>query len=263
MAGSSNLGNPGKNRIIITVKGQRFYILDMSAGKSFGPQFISASAPICHFSCFQCCLESQFIHISKHQNFICFIILNNDRNHSVTVQFEITPGNTALECIHGNTQLAPFFFQFHIVKRRAAHILSADSVILIFFQYLHHFFFFHIVGMQKNRKTCLFFDILLNTFKAKNTAGVSLNQFFMIAIFRNHKDADEYFFFPEFFGHFFQNGHITRFGKIQHCFLTACINQLFHIFHTFDIAGTNHGNFRFLYNFLNTSYGFLMFRIIG
>ena len=67
----------------------------MAGGKSFGPQLVSAAAPVGHFSQFQSGKIGLFIHIGKHQNLVCLVILDNDRNHAVTVQLEIRPGQFA------------------------------------------------------------------------------------------------------------------------------------------------------------------------
>ena len=85
MAGCAHLLHFGKDRIIITVNGKRFYILYVSGCQTFGPELIPAAAPVCHFSKLQCCVKSKLIHIGKHQYFIRPVILDNNRNHSVTV----------------------------------------------------------------------------------------------------------------------------------------------------------------------------------
>ena len=84
-AGCANLLHFGKDRIIITVNSKRLYILYVSGCQTFGPELIPAATPVCHFSKLQCCVKSKLIHIGQHQYFIRPVILDNNRNHSVTV----------------------------------------------------------------------------------------------------------------------------------------------------------------------------------
>ena len=85
MAGCTNLIYLRKNCIIITVQMQGFHILKMSGSQSFDPEFLAAAAPVSHFAGSDRHIKGFFVHIGQHQHLIGFIILYNDRNHSVTV----------------------------------------------------------------------------------------------------------------------------------------------------------------------------------
>ena len=58
------------------------------------------SFPVSHFPEINCRIKRFFVHIRKHQHFICTVILHNDRNHSVRIQFQILPGQIRCKIIH-------------------------------------------------------------------------------------------------------------------------------------------------------------------
>ena len=85
MAGCTDLLYFSKDRIIVTIQCKGFYKLKMSGCESLRPEFIAASAPVSHFTCFKSGIKCFFIHIRQHQHFICLIILGYNRYHSITV----------------------------------------------------------------------------------------------------------------------------------------------------------------------------------
>ena len=83
--GGSDLSDLCQDGIVITIQGEGFHILVMTGGISLGPQLLTATAEIGHFSTGNGLFEGFLCHISQHENFVGFIILSDDRNHAVTV----------------------------------------------------------------------------------------------------------------------------------------------------------------------------------
>ena len=85
MAGCADLFYFRKDGVVIAVQSKRLYKLEMTGGKTFGPEFVAASAPVGHLAGFECGVKGFFVHVCEHQNFICLIVLSNDRYLSVAV----------------------------------------------------------------------------------------------------------------------------------------------------------------------------------
>ena len=117
MAGSANLADFCQNRIIVAVNGQRFHILQMTACHSFGPQFLTAAAPVSHLTGLQSCLKCFLIHIGNHQHFRSLIILYHHRYQSVRIRTHIVPCIAASQCVHLQAAVCRFCFQCHEISR--------------------------------------------------------------------------------------------------------------------------------------------------
>ena len=85
MAGRANLGNLRKNGVFVAVRRKGFHILEMAACLALHPEFITASAVIRHFSCFQGRVVGLLVHVGHHQHFIGLIVLHNNRHMPVAV----------------------------------------------------------------------------------------------------------------------------------------------------------------------------------
>ena len=100
MAGCTDLYHIGQQRIVVAVDGQALYVLEVARGLSLDPQFLTAAAPVSHPAGLDRLVEGFFVHIRQHQDFVIAIILYDNRNQAVTVQFELRPGDGRLLLPH-------------------------------------------------------------------------------------------------------------------------------------------------------------------
>ena len=85
----------------------------MSAGLSLQPQFLPASAEICHLSRGKGGLIGFLVHIRHHQHFRAFMILHDHRNQPIAVQLKILPRHRALKGICLNTGSLEHLLHLH------------------------------------------------------------------------------------------------------------------------------------------------------
>ena len=94
----------------------------MSGCLAFYPLALSAAAVIGHTSCLDCTIKSFFIHIRHHKDLICLMILYNDRDESVRIQFELREVQYTLERCHLNSCISTDFLKFVEI-----HVQAADE----------------------------------------------------------------------------------------------------------------------------------------
>ena len=78
-----------KQCIQITVNRQGFYILEMTARLPLYPEFLPASAKIRHLSCLDRLIERFLIHICQHQDLLCLIMLDDDRDQALIIGLKL------------------------------------------------------------------------------------------------------------------------------------------------------------------------------
>ena len=94
----------------------------MSGCLALYPLALSAAAVIGHTSGFYRVVKSLFIHICHHKDFICLMILYNDRDESVRIQFELREVQYTLERCHLNSCISTDFLKFVEI-----HVQAADE----------------------------------------------------------------------------------------------------------------------------------------
>ena len=78
-----------KQCIQITIDRQGFYILEMTACLPFYPEFLPASAEIRHLSGLDRLIERFLIHICQHQDLLCLIMLDDDRDQALIIGLKL------------------------------------------------------------------------------------------------------------------------------------------------------------------------------
>ena len=89
MAGSANLFHFCKQSVIVAVNGKRLHILEMSGSLALHPLALPAPAVIGHPAGLHRMVEGLLVHICHHKYFIRLIILYNNRDQTVRIQFEL------------------------------------------------------------------------------------------------------------------------------------------------------------------------------
>ena len=104
--------------------------------------------------------------------------------------------------------------------------------------------------------------LILHHIQGKHCRCIILDQFFICSKFFNGRNTYNHLFFPKTFGYLFQKLYIALLGKVQHSTGTACVDQLFHIFHTLNIAGSHYRNFRSCTNVADLADGLVMLFVL-
>ena len=93
----------------------------MSAGLSFDPKALAASAVICHPASLDGLIKCFLVHISQHQYLLGFIMLDDDRDQPLFIGLKLGKLHNTFKRGHFNILFGTFLF-----KRMKIHIRAAD-----------------------------------------------------------------------------------------------------------------------------------------
>ena len=106
-------------------------------------------------------------------------------------------------------------------------------------------------------------DFIFDSVQSQNSVCIFFDQILIFCEFSQIRDADHHTLFSKAPGYFFQKLDIILFRKIQYNFGTSRIDQLFYIFHTFDISRCDNRDLRCLTDITDFSDRTVMLRICG
>ena len=216
MACGTDLLHLCQDGIVVAVNGKLFDILDMSGGRTFLPQFVAAPAPVGHLSGLHRLFKSFTVHISDHQHFQIFVVLHNNRDHAVGVQFQLIPAHLALERIDLNAMLFRFQLGCHQIFIQIRECISADTADIVEHQKLQQAVTVCTCGNRKYRHfykagSCTHIHFIA---EQDHTGGIFIYPRLVCLQLCKTVCTDRDFFFSETFGYFFCQVDIGCFGII-------------------------------------------------